>query len=119
MGGEFTYPKMVPLVLTHSHMITKVPCWGLGFEPRNLQGNELGLPWRWLAMADQYWTEGEPLKAPDRMTVPYMADVANRQAKTVMCRKHTVVPRSAHRMPFHWLKHREAKDCCRLRTPGG
>ena len=22
MGGEFTYPKMVPLVLTHSHMCT-------------------------------------------------------------------------------------------------
>ena len=26
MGGEFTYPKMVPLVLTHSH-IKIIPVW--------------------------------------------------------------------------------------------
>ena len=40
MGGEFTYPKMVPLVLTHSHMV-KLSTWVLASPSSQVVGNRL------------------------------------------------------------------------------
>ena len=45
MGGEFTYPKMVPLVLTHSHIKKAVAAEGDKRPVRTMKRVPVGSEW--------------------------------------------------------------------------